>query len=328
MKSWLIAVFVLAASVQLSAKTIDRNIHKTFDVQEGAGLYLKHGDGDVDITSWDRDVIDVSIVYHASFSGLQKLTPDDFEVEFEQRGERISIIGREPRVIVIGSFRTLEYTYTIKAPAFVTLELEGVDGDVSIAGRQNDIQASIVDGDVHITDAAADEINVSSVDGDIELADIAAAVDCHTVDGKIQLDGLQGGPYRAKSVDGDITVENSSGDFQVEAVDGDISAIGVAATKFDAHTTDGRITLEFSDIDQLESNLRSSDGNIRIRLPQGLSATLKIRTGDGRIRTDLSPVDNLEMDDDYFSGAINGGRGLIEVKTGDGNVEIVERQRH
>ena len=323
-KLWPIALLFLFA-LPLSAKTIDKNIKKSFKINEGASLYLKHGDGDVNISSWNKDVIDVVIVYRANFSGLHRLQPDDFEVEFEQRGDKVSIIGREPNVMGIGNQRVTEYTYTIMAPSYVEIESEGVDGNVVIKEWNNNIKTSVIDGDITINDVAADFVELGSIDGDIEAKSIAADLECRTVDGKIELEDLIDVNCRAKTVDGDITIKNSSGEFSARSVDGDIAILRTSAVKLEAHTTDGKIALDLFDVQNMESRIKTSDGNVRIHLENGTSASLKITTGDGRIRTNLSPVSNLQTDDNYFSGEINGGRGMIEIRTGDGNVDISEQ---
>jgi len=318
-------IIVFLCAVQLPAKTINKHIQKSFNVNEDTQFYLKHGDGEVEITPWNKDVIDVDVVYRATFAGIHRLDPDDFEVEFEQRRDKISVIGHEPRVIGFGGFRVSEYKYTIKAPVYVALETEGVDGDVYIEERQDNIKSSNVDGDITIVDVDADYVNVSSVDGDLDLKSISADIECQTVDGSIELENLDNVHCKAKSVDGDINIKYGSGEFSTHAVDGDIALLRVSAIRLDAHTTDGSITLDLNDVDEMECRIRTGDGDVRIQLEEGTSTALKINTGDGRIRTNLSPISNMQTDDNYFSGQINDGRGLIEVRTGDGNVEIVER---
>jgi DUF4097 and DUF4098 domain-containing protein YvlB len=325
MKStWLLA-FIFITTMQISAKTIDKKIHKTFKVNEGASLHLKHGDGNVEITPWNKDVIDIKIVYRATFAGIHKLHPNDFEVEFEQRGDKISVIGREPRVIGIGRFKTIDYEYSIKAPAYVDLVTEGVDGNVLIEEWQSDIQSSIVDGDISILDAVADKIKAVTIDGDIELKYISATIECQTIDGRIHLEELENVQCRAKTVDGDIRIKNASGEFSARSVDGDIEMLRTSAIQLDAHTTDGKINLDLNNVDEMDCHIKSSDGDVRVYLEKGTSILLKLSTGDGHIRTDLSPVSDLQTDDNYFSGDINGGQGKLDIRTGDGDIELIEK---
>lgn len=309
-----------------SAKTIiDKNFHQKYDVNEGVALYLKHGDGEVKITAWSKDVVDIDIIYRATITGMGRIDPKDFEAEFEQRGDRITVIGREPRVFGLGSHNVHEYVYTIKAPSYVELNLDGVDGDVSIAEWAQDIKVETVDGDIDIIDVTANMVNVSTVDGDVSLTRIDANIKAKTVDGNIALAELVNSECRCKTVDGDIEVNGGSGTFGAESVDGNISVENFRASFIDAHTSDGRIKLDLQQSANLDATLRTSDGDVRVWLAAGTSVELDVKTGDGRIRTDLSPVSNLTTDDDLFRGSIHGGDGLLSIRTGDGDVTLIEK---
>ena len=56
---------LVATSSSLGAEEINREFHEAFDVEPGMTLKLKHGDGDVTITPWDQDSLDVQVRYHA-----------------------------------------------------------------------------------------------------------------------------------------------------------------------------------------------------------------------------------------------------------------------
>lgn len=100
-------VFVLALSLVLAgpaaARVIDKHFHESFDVEPGAVLHLEHGDGDVTIEPWDRNVIDVEVTYRAEVATIGIGGDADFNVAFRQRGNTVRVIDRETGVgIVIG----------------------------------------------------------------------------------------------------------------------------------------------------------------------------------------------------------------------------------
>ena len=121
----------MALASGLTAEEIKRDFHESFDVSQGARLRLRHGDGDVDIRPWDKNVLDIEVHYHADISsfGLGRRRHPDFTVDFSQRGDQISVVGRRTGHggFQIGFFssRRYEYTYTIRGPAYLELELEG-----------------------------------------------------------------------------------------------------------------------------------------------------------------------------------------------------------
>ncbi|MBD3348041.1 MAG: hypothetical protein GF400_02450, partial [Candidatus Eisenbacteria bacterium] len=69
---------------QAAAVRIDRDFHESFDVEEGFRLLLRSGDGDVTITPWEKDAIDVTVRYLADINRVGLGDSPDFEVEFEE----------------------------------------------------------------------------------------------------------------------------------------------------------------------------------------------------------------------------------------------------
>lgn len=322
---YFIIVWIFMVSFSSAKTIINKHFHQKYDVNEGAALYLKHGDGNVKITAWSNDVVDIDIVYRATFTGMGRLEPQDFEAEFEQRGDRITVTGREPHVFGISSHNVHEYTYTIKAPNYVELNLNGVDGDVSIADWAQNIKAETVDGDIDIDGVTANVVSVSSVDGDVTLENIDADVSVTATDGNITLADLVNSACRCKTVDGDIELDGGSGTFRAESGDGNISVANFQSCLIDANTSDGSIQIDLEKSENLDATLKTVDGDVRVWLAAGTSVELNVKTGDGRIDTDLSPVSNLTTDDNLFRGSIHGGNGILSIRTGDGDVTIVEK---
>lgn len=324
MKTLAVSLLVITFMSHLFAKEIDKNFHQEYDVQEGASLNLEHGDGNVDVTTWSKDVVDIDVVYRATFNGITRLEPQDFEVEFEKRGDQITVIGREPNIIGIGAHRVHKYQYTIKAPAYVSLNVRGVDGNVMVEGRDNDVKIHSVDGNIVVSDVTASIVDIESIDGNLALSDINTDVNAEAVDGNINIENVDNSKCFCKSIDGNITIDGGSGNFEAGAVDGNIKLLKIGAESVDAHTSDGRIELELEKSEAPDVRLKSGDGNVRVTLANGTSVKINVHTGDGRIRTDLSPVDDLDTDDDMFRGSINGGNGSLSIRTGDGSVSINE----
>jgi hypothetical protein len=70
--------------------------------------------------------------------------------------------------------------------------------------------------------------------------------------------------------------------------------------------------------------VRTGDGSVTLRLPDGFAADLDVHTGDGHITMDF-PVtieSGASLKQNAIRGKINGGGQLLEIKTGDGNVTL------
>ncbi|MDZ7723796.1 MAG: DUF4097 family beta strand repeat-containing protein [candidate division KSB1 bacterium] len=313
-----LAVLLLVTAV--SAKTIDKHFNKIYkSVDDQTVLELKHGDGDVVVRSWDRDEVEVDVRYRAKISGLG--ASDDFDVDFEQRGNRIKIVGKEP-AFSFGLFgmRTYEYVYTIHAPAYVQLDLHGADGDVDISERRADITIKNADGDVHIRDVVNEQTRLSMVDGDCELDNISGNLEIHCVDGDVWLNEIESRDCNIQAIDGDITIRHASGVFQIQAVDGDIQMRDAYADKVQINASDGDIDLDLRTVRRINADVQTGDGDIRVRIEKDLSAEVQISTGDGNIRADLSRASQVNTGEDYYSCVLNDGNGSIRIRTGDGDV--------
>ena len=68
--------------------------------------------------------------------------------------------------------------------------------------------------------------------------------------------------------------------------------------------------------------LRTGDGNVRLRLPGDFSANLDAHTGDGHVRSDFPISTNASGERNDLRGKINGGGQTLEIRSGDGTIEI------
>jgi Putative adhesin len=69
-------------------------------------------------------------------------------------------------------------------------------------------------------------------------------------------------------------------------------------------------------------NLHTGDGNIALRLPSDFAADLDAETGDGRVNIDLPLMTNESAKERIVRGKINGGGSPLELRTGDGNIDL------
>ena len=68
--------------------------------------------------------------------------------------------------------------------------------------------------------------------------------------------------------------------------------------------------------------LRTGDGNILLRLPDGFAADVDVQTGDGRISVDLPVTVSGQVGGNKLRGKLNGGGMLLELRSGDGNIQL------
>jgi hypothetical protein len=268
------------------AGRVDADYHETFPVGEGASLRLVHGDGDVEVTVWDRPEIDITVKYRAEFRGDG---PDpEFEVTLLHEGNSVNAVARETRNWSGPRFRfyrSLEYTWDVKVPAGVDLETRGEDGDVRVKGTRGPLEINGSDGDVILRDVEAPEARIRISDGDVTLVGFR----CPRLELRIQ--------------------------------DGDVVARELATGRIDVHASDGDVELDFVSGQRLELEVVGSDGDVEVRVPSNVSAEVVLTARDGRVRSDVD-ARNEEKDRSGYYGILGSGEGHLTVTTSDGGITL------
>ena len=322
-----IVVLTLVAgwiALPLSAEEISRDYHETFDVKPGMQLVLEHGDGDVEISPWNQDTLEVDVRYRAHASNLGWSKSTDFKVEFRQDGDTISVVAHEPKRVNIGvsTYRENEYRFAISAPSYLELHLEGEDGDVEIDDWNGSIRLKLEDGDVEMSNIDAPRTEVILEDGDLEIDGIRGDIDIDCEDGDVEIFDCQTERGRIRAEDGDITVDRCQGSFEIAVSDGDAHLTEMTARNVDIRSGDGTIKLALLPSEDLDVKVRVGDGDVVVDLDKDISAAFELETRDGRIRLMAEDVSNLQQDNRRTTGQIGGGDGSIYVRTDDGSVTL------
>jgi hypothetical protein len=307
-------------------REILKDIHESFDVGENSSLRIRHGDGDVRINPWDKDVIDIKVHYHAEYKGFGKGEDRDFTVDFREKNGVLEVTGKESGRSFIGFniYIVKEYSYTIFAPEWLNLDLQGDDGDIEIERWNGTIECRIDDGDINLYECKVPRTRIRCEDGSIALEKHEGTLDIIGDDAEVDIDRSGFDDCRIQVNDGDITVRNSEGDFDLELDDGDTELFKVKSEMLDLKSEDGDFLVELLRTDLLNLEIRTSDGDVTLNLQEGISATFNIDVDDGRIRVDLPSADDIQKGRHWMSGTILDGKGKIRIRTNDGSVTLRE----
>lgn len=305
---------------------IHKDYHQSYRVSEGSTLHLTFGDGDVSVIPWDKDVLDITVKYHAKIKSLGVGKKQDFEVEFRERGKDIYVTGHEDHSIALGIFssRTYQYHYTIRAPRYLRLDLRGEDGDVEIEDWAGEIECRTDDGDFFLRHGSCPSVNIRMADGDVSIEEWQGELEIRGDDGDVFLENCKIHLGTIKLEDGNITIRDCRGNFKIVTEDGNVKTFRTHARQLDIRTEDGRVDLNLLKSHKLDLTIGTMDGNVMVTLEAGISASFAIDTNDGRIRTDLSGATRVRKGPHSVSGKLYGGEGQIHISTRDGNVTLRE----
>lgn len=146
--------------------------------------------------------------------------------------------------------------------------------------------------------------------------------DIKTGDGAVLADGISG-DLRIRTGDGRIEVTGLDGSLDAETGDGGMKLRG----RFDAlraKSGDGSIEAEVARGSRMTGlwEIRTGDGSVTLRLPDGFAADLDANSGDGKVTVDMPLTVTGQLRESGARGKLNGGGPPLTIHTGDGSVRI------
>jgi len=255
---------------------------KAYTITGKPDLRIETNDGHIRVDTWDRNEVSAHVLVRGWSVGVGS---GDVRISERQDGNTITLDVRAPRSV--WSFN---------------LQSRSIEIELSVPRQAN--------------------LVARSGDGHIQVGDLAGDVNLRTGDGHITLTGVRG-PMRVYTGDGRIEGHRLEGPLDAQTGDGSIRVSGLF-DQLDLRTGDGHIQAEVESGSKVAAgwSLRTSDGNIRLRVPENIRADLEVHTGDGRVNLDF-PVEVLgRLNPANIRGRINGGGPLLRLRSGDGNITL------
>jgi hypothetical protein len=331
--SFILILTLLIISTQMGtawAEDINKDFHQTFDVKQGDSLRLRHDDGNVKLTTWDKDIIDVKVRYRADIDavGIRLGSKDDFTVEFRKSGNTVYVTGKETSRGTIGfhNKKIYEYIYDIHSPEYIRLDLDGDDGDVEISGWAADIDCRIDDGNITLWNIRGDRTTILGEDGDVEIDNFEGNLKIELDDGDVYLKSCDMTQCRLEANDGDITVNESKGSFDITVDDANVIMKQLTAQGLIIRSEDGDIDVDLSASEIFDGDIRTDDGDVTVNLEKGFSLSFHATADDvDYIRIALDDIENYREDRVSKSGRLLDGVGRLKIRTADGDITIKHR---
>lgn len=268
------ALLVLAAAAHAADHrgNLTEEFHQTYTLSPEGRIELDNINGDVHISSWDRNEVKVDAVKYA----YTKERLDEAKIEIDAGRDSISIRTKyhdQDLNFNWGSHNNpagVEYTLMVPRTAKLD-EIKLINGELDVAGMSGEVRASCIN-------------------GRLQAKDLAGRARLSTVNGKLnaQFTELQGHSLELNSVNGtvDLTIPSDSR-AQVEAstVSGGIEndfGLHVNHHRFIGHDLRGELGTGGTDI-----RLQNVNGRIEIHHAQ-----------DGRPLSPVKDLSHRDRDDD------------------------------
>lgn len=249
---------------------------QTVPVTRGARLAINNFAGEVNIRTWDKDAVRVQ----AEHSSRVRVN-----VRTTTAGVSISASGT-------GGAPSVDYTIT--APTWMPVKVDGTYNFVSIEGAQS-------------------EVSAETVRGDIVIKGGSGSVTAKSIEGEVIVEGARG-KVSAHSVNEGIRVANTSGEIAADTINGAVVLTGITANSVEVSTVNGDITYDGVAVDGGRYRFTTHSGSVTMGIPEASNATFSVRTYQGQFSSAL-PVKGVGQ-------TRRGQRALYTIGNGSAEVEM------
>jgi DUF4097 and DUF4098 domain-containing protein YvlB len=253
------------------AVTLKEPFNKTVPLRPGSEVRLANANGSVTLDAWDRDEVRIEAekrVKSASESTARKVL-DQVRIEVVQDTKGVSIETKAPHRPsqlfdwLFGNDASVSVTYKVHVPRRAALDLDNVNGALTVTGTRGKARMETVNGGISVNDVQGD-LELETTNGGIDVRRSAGALRAVTTNG---------------SVDAELSALPDDSDLSFETTNGHV-ALRLprdARLSIDAAATNGRVQSDF-EIEGGQPGKRSLRGDIN-----GGGGKLYIRTTNGGV---------------------------------------------
>ena len=240
---WVIALgalMAIALTISASAQ-VTEEFHRTVPISATGSVSLGNINGNVTITGWERNEVQIDAVKKAS--NQQKL--DEAKIEVDAGSDYVHIRTRYPENHTNNNPATV--TYELHVPRTIRLDsIDLVNGSLDVSQVSGEVRANLVNGSTKIHDLAG-RTHISSVNGTVSATyrtlDNVSDIELKSVNGSVKL-GLPPSPnadVTVSTVNGGISTDfplTIKGKFMGRRIDG---KLGNGGTRIEISNVNGSV---------------------------------------------------------------------------------------
>jgi hypothetical protein len=257
----------------------------TFSVKPGTRLELNNFAGSIAVHTWAKNAVRVG-ADHSSRA----------RVEVELSGTTLGIKIVHWR----GILATVDYELTV--PKWMSLELGGVNTDISVENADGEVNAQSVQGEISVT-GGSKLVTANSVEGEVRVSRASGKVECN-------------------SVNSDVRIEDSSGQIVASSVNGEIVLKGIDSDDVEASTVSGEVTYQGVIKDGGSYHFSTHNGDISIAVPDRANATVSVATYSGEFASAFPVKLDESRRGKRFNFTLGNGSARIELESFQGEIRL------
>ena len=297
----LLAIFLAGCDdMDLNIGGSDRyreDFHFSFPLSAGGSLRLDSFNGAVEISSWDKNTVDIDGTKYASTEYRLK----EMKIEFLPSVNSINIHTAPP----LDHRGNAGARFTIHVPKKTELaSIVTSNGAIRVEGIEGAAHLRTSNGGVHVNGLVG-PLEVQTSNGTVEVSDVTGDTTLRSSNGTIRAD-VRKGRFGATTSNGSITVhlmEADSSPVRLESSNGHIELTMDAAREVRASTSNSSIT---------------------VRLPADVGAIVSAHTSNSSISCDFDvSVHGGQISKHRLEGTIGKGGPLLDLGTSNGSIKIL-----
>jgi len=196
-------------------------------------------------------------------------------------------------------------TFDLVLPDSVALDLSTSNGSVTVTAAGRDVRAETSNGAITATGIAG-KVEAKTSNGSVTLEDVAEDVDAVSSNGRLLLKRVGRGRVIARTSNGSIEAHATRGNVQLTS-------------------SNGRIVWKPELLpDRPDVRISTDNASVQVEVPTDVRAAVRLNTSNASVRADFSGVQvgDLRSNRDSVSAVLNGGGGLIDVRTSNGQIRF------
>lgn len=280
--------------------TLDRykeDFHLSYTLSAGGRLSIENLNGSVEISSWEKDAVEINgTKYASSPQALKELKID---------------VTSSPGVLQIRTVpplgaRNTGARFSLRVPKRIQLD--------RIVSSNGSIRVDDIEGPA----------NLRSSNGSIRIWHTKGVIEARTSNGAIEANGNTGDASLHTS-NGSIRVEMNQGALEAGTSNGGINARLLQPDSdrpVRLESSNGHIELVMDAVRDVRAN--TSNSSITVRLPGGANARVRARTSNSPVTTDFDVLTHGVIGKHSLEGTLGGGGPLIDLSTSNGSIKLLK----
>jgi hypothetical protein len=278
-------VLLSLATAAFAALSALPQVDTTVAVSNGQRLEVDNFGGEITVKTWNRNAVRV-----------QADPSSHAEVQISTAG---SVVNVRPE----GRHGPPSADLEITTPAWMGLDLSGVNGDVTVRGARGPVTIETVQGSVDVTGGQG-IVSLRSVQGSVTLRGARGRIEVH-------------------SVNEDVSVSDASGELTAETVNGEITLARVDATSLDASTVNGDLSYDGPIHNGGRYALSSHNGDVTLAVAEGTNAAVSVSTFSGEFESEFPVTINETRKGKRFNFSIGTGSAQVTLESFQGTISLV-----